>query len=107
MRRALADPRNERSICGVSTLEIARLAAGRDIILKIPLTEWIEQTLIDLRMESMPVGHEIAVEAYRLSEPFHKDPADRQIVACGRLHVGGHLKCTSSGQDQSAPLAGR
>ena len=74
------------SICCISTLEIARLAAGGDIILKIPLTDWIERTLTDLRMESIPVSNEIAVEAYRLPEPFHKDPADRQIVACSRLH---------------------
>ena len=86
MRRALADPSNGRSICCISTLEIARLAAGGDIILKIPLTDWIERTLTDLRMESIPVSNEIAVEAYRLPEPFHKDPADRQIVACSRLH---------------------
>jgi PIN domain nuclease of toxin-antitoxin system len=86
LRRALADTRNERSICCVSTLEIARLVAGGDIILKIPLQDWIERTLTDLRMESIPVSHEIAVEAYRLPEPFHKDPADRQIVACARLH---------------------
>jgi PIN domain nuclease of toxin-antitoxin system len=86
MRRALADHRNERSICCVSTLEIARLVFGGDIILKIPLREWIERTLTDLRMESIPVNHEIALEAYQLPEPFHKDPADRQIVACARLY---------------------
>jgi len=86
MRKALADPRNERTVCCVSTLEIARLAAGGDIVLKVPLTEWVEQTLIDLRAESIPVSDEIAIEAYRLPEPFYNDPADRQIVACSRLH---------------------
>ena len=86
MRKALADPRNGRTVCCVSTLEIARLVAAGDIVLRVPLADWVEQTLIDLRAESIPVSHEIAVEAYRLPEPFHKDPADRQIVACSRLH---------------------
>ena len=86
MRKVLADPKNNRAVCCISTLEIARLVAGGEIILKLSLADWVEQTLIDLRAESIPVTHEIAVEAYRLPEPFHKDPADRQIVACARLN---------------------
>ena len=54
--------------------------------LQIPLDEWVEKSLADLRAEPLPVTHEIAVEAYRLPEPFHRDPTDRQIVACARLH---------------------
>ncbi|MGI8604909.1 MAG: type II toxin-antitoxin system VapC family toxin [Verrucomicrobiales bacterium] len=86
MRKELADPQNGRSVCCVSTLEIARLVAGGDIILKVPLADWVAQSLSDLRVDSLPVNHETALEAYRLPEPFHKDPADRQIVACARLH---------------------
>ena len=56
------------------------------MILQIPVDEWVEKSLADLRADSLPVIHEIAVEAYRLPEPFHRDPADRQIVACARLH---------------------
>lgn len=51
-------PRNERSICCVSTLEITRLVAGGDIIFRIPLQDWIERALTDLRMGSIPVSHE-------------------------------------------------
>ena len=36
---------------------------------------------------------EIAIEAYGLPEPFHRDPADRQIVACARL--GGFTVVTA------------
>jgi PIN domain nuclease of toxin-antitoxin system len=86
MRKVLPDPKNERTICCVSTLEIARLLTRGDIVLKVPLADWVERTLNDLRADSIPVSHEIALEAYRLPEPFHNDPADRQIVACARLH---------------------
>ena len=85
-RAALQDVTCERSVCAVSALEIARLVWSGDMALQIPLGEWVEKSLADLRAGSLPVTHEIAVEAYRLPEPFHRDPADRQIVACARLH---------------------
>jgi PIN domain nuclease of toxin-antitoxin system len=86
MRRVLLNASNPRSVCTVSTLEIARLAWAGDLILQIPLDEWVERSLADLRADSIPVTHKIAVEAYRLPEAFHRDPADRQIVACARVH---------------------
>jgi predicted nucleic acid-binding protein len=48
--------------------------------------KWVEKSLEDLRADALPVTHQIALEAYRLPAPFHRDPADRQIVACARLH---------------------
>ena len=86
MRGLLKDERNSRAVSAVSTLEIARLVWSGDVVLQIPLQEWVEKSLSDLRTESLPVTNEIAIEAYRLPEPFHRDPADRQIVACARIH---------------------
>jgi PIN domain nuclease of toxin-antitoxin system len=85
-RQLLEDEICPRAVCTVSTLEIARLVWSGDVILQIPLDEWVEKSLADLRADSLPVTHEIALEAYRLREPFHRDPADRQIVACARRH---------------------
>jgi PIN domain nuclease of toxin-antitoxin system len=85
-RALLQDVRHERAVCAVSALEIARLVWSGDLVLRIPLDEWVEKTLADLRADSLPVTHAIAVEAYRLPGPCHQDPADRQIVACARLH---------------------
>ncbi len=85
-RRSLEDIKNDRAVCAVSALEIARLVWSGEMILQIPLDEWVEKSLADLRAESLPVTHAMAIEAYRLPEPFHRDPADRQIVACARLH---------------------
>jgi len=85
MRALLKDERNYRAVSAVSALEIARLVWSGDIILQIPLQEWMEKSLADLRADTLPVTHEIAVEAYQLPKPFHRDPADRQIVACARL----------------------
>ena len=86
IRKLLQDLRCARAVCSASALEVARLVWAGDVILQLPLAEWVEKSLADLRAESLPVTHEIAIEAYRLPEPFHRDPADRQIVACARLH---------------------
>jgi PIN domain nuclease of toxin-antitoxin system len=86
IRGLLTDKRNDRAVAAVSTLEIASLVWSGDLVLQIPLQEWVEKSLADLRAETLPVTNEIAVEAYRLPEPFHRDPADRQIVACARIH---------------------
>src|SRR5258707_636594 len=85
-RQLLEDVSCTRAVCAVSTLELARLVWAGDLILQIPLGEWVEKSLADLRADSLPVTHQLAIEAYRLPEPFHRDPADRQIVACARLH---------------------
>ena len=85
-RKLLLDPSCERAVCAVSTLEIARLIWSGDMVLQIPLHDWVVKSLADLQADSLPVTHNIAVEAYSIPEPFHRDPADRQIVACARLH---------------------
>ncbi len=92
-RALLRDARCERAVCAVSTLELARLVWSGDLVLRIPLHEWVLQSLADLGADSLPVTHEIAIEAYRLPDPFHRDPADRQIVACARL--GGFTVVTA------------
>jgi PIN domain nuclease of toxin-antitoxin system len=86
MRSLLRDVSRHRSVSSVSALEIARLVWSGDVVLQIPLHEWVEKSLADLQADSLPVTHDIAIEAYRLPELFHRDPADRQIVACARLH---------------------
>jgi PIN domain nuclease of toxin-antitoxin system len=85
-RSVLRDAANDRSVCAVSALEIARLVWSGDMTLQIPLSEWVAKSLEELRADCLPVTPSIAIEAYQLPEPFHRDPADRQIVACARLH---------------------
>lgn len=77
----LEDPKTERWVSAVSTLEIARLMAGKDLEISCSVSEWIERAIHDLKLESQDVNHEIAIKAYQLPGSFHRDPADRQIVA--------------------------
>jgi len=43
-------------------------------------------TTEDWEMRTVQVSHEMASEAYALPQPFHKDPADRLLVAASRCH---------------------
>lgn len=85
-RKALRSPSAERLVSPVSTLEIARLAARGEIVLTCSLAEWVSRSLADLKLATLELDHATAIEAYALPEPFHLDPADRQLVAAARVH---------------------
>jgi PIN domain nuclease of toxin-antitoxin system len=71
----------------VVALEIAqKWSVGK---LKFPeagaAREWYERTIRTFRLRQLPISASVALAAYELPEPFHKDPADRLIVATARL----------------------
>ena len=80
-RGILENQENERWISPVSTLEIARLIEGGDFVINCPFDSWFEQSIVDLSLKTQEVSHQIAMKAYQLPDSFHRDPADRQIVA--------------------------
>lgn len=47
--------------------------------------EWVEESLAAPAAESLPITHQIALEAHALPGSFHEDPADRLLVAAARL----------------------
>ncbi len=55
------------------------LAAGRSA------RAWFEAAVQRARFRHLRVTANMALAAYELPEPFHKDPADRVIVAMARL----------------------
>jgi PIN domain nuclease of toxin-antitoxin system len=82
----LEDTANDIYISPVSTLEIARLIQLRQISLRGKLKNWIEAAARNLLAHTIEVSHAIAMKAYDLTEPFHKDPADRLLVASAGIH---------------------
>ncbi len=89
------DTVNIRHVSPVSTLEIARLIEAGLIVLSQPLLHWVRHSGEDLVLETLPFSHEVAAEAYALPGEFHRDPADRQLVATARL-----ANCTFLTADQ-------
>ena len=50
------------------------------------MNEWFSIALAEEGMLSIPITPAIAIESYSLPEEFHKDPADRIIVATARTY---------------------
>ena len=82
--RLLTGDQHETCLCPISTLEIARLVATGEIRLSMPVTDWVTQSMAELAVQTVPVSHEVAIEAYALPGAFHRDPADRLLVAVAR-----------------------
>lgn len=85
-RNLLVSPDHGNYVCPISTLEIARLLAVGEVALSMPLRDWVDQSLEALTAETVRITHEVAIEAYALPGEFHKDPADRLLVAAARCH---------------------
>ena len=85
-KRLILGQEHENHVCTISTLELARLVAVGDIQVSIALREWVERGLRAIQSRTVLISHEIAMDAYALPGPFHKDPADRLLVAAARCH---------------------
>ena len=72
-------------ISTISLIEIARLVTAQRIILPLPIDEWFEIALAQPGIMLISITPKIAVEAQTLPGDFHKDPADRIIVATVRV----------------------
>ncbi len=82
---------NDSEVLGVSIIscwEIAMLVAKERLRLSIDVQDWITRALSYKGIKLLELTPEIAVLATRLPGEFHKDPADRIIVAsCLKLGV--------------------
>jgi PIN domain nuclease of toxin-antitoxin system len=68
----------------ISTWEIALKASMGKIELARPLDLWLRENTAGLSMLDLPL--DVVLESTRLPGTFHKDPADRFIVATARVH---------------------
>ena len=72
-------------IAAISLWEIALLASRGRIVLAKSIGSWLAEALADPAPAIDPLSPQIAVEACSLPEAFHRDPADRMIVATARV----------------------
>lgn len=83
-RQAIENERHQSGTIGVSAIscvEIARLTRNGLIELPTDSLTWMLRLLSYPAVRLLPITPEIAVRAYSLPEPFHRDPADRILVA--------------------------
>jgi PIN domain nuclease of toxin-antitoxin system len=72
-------------IAAISLWEIALLASRGRIVLGKPIGLWLEEALADPAPAIDPLSPQVAIESYALPDGFHRDPADRLIVATARV----------------------
>ncbi len=85
-RALLETTSDDLCVSAVSSLEIARLISGRLLELQGNLDRWVRTAIDSIEARSLDVDHRVAIEAYKLPGRFHKDPADRMLVATARIH---------------------
>lgn len=87
-RKALEFERNGGTIfvSSITAWEIAILVERGRIGLSTDVLTWLETVSLVEAIKFVPIDNEIAVWSTRLGVEFHKDPADRYIVAtCQKL----------------------
>jgi PIN domain nuclease of toxin-antitoxin system len=72
-------------IAAISVWEAALLASRGRVALGRPLAQWIAEAVSAPGLSIEPLLPQVAVEAASLPETFHRDPADRLIVATARV----------------------
>ncbi len=72
-------------IAAISLWEIALLASRGRIVLGKSAGLWLGEALVHPGPAIDPLSPQIAIESYALPDVFHRDPADRLIVATARV----------------------
>ena len=71
-------------ISSISAWEVAMLVGRGRLTLTMNVDDWLETVGRIPWVRFVPVDNQIGVESTRLPGDFHKDPADRLIVALAR-----------------------
>tara|TARA_Y100001001_G_scaffold154515_1_gene169332 strand:- start:516 stop:917 length:402 start_codon:yes stop_codon:yes gene_type:complete len=71
-------------ISSISAWEVAMLVGRGRLTLTMNVDDWLETVGRIPGVRFVPVDNQIGVESTRLPGDFHKDPADRLIVALAR-----------------------
>ena len=77
---------DQRMIASISIWEFAMMAAKKRIRLKVSLAKWLSRALKETGLGVIEISPEIAIDASNLPGNFHKDLADRLIVATARVN---------------------
>lgn len=72
------------AVSSISAWELAMLVAKGRVALSMDVSEWLSYVGRVEPVNFVPVDNEIAVKSTELPGDFHKDPADRLIVATAR-----------------------
>lgn len=75
---------SEVIISSITAWEIAMLIQKGRLVLSMDVESWLDEVSQIDGVRFMPVDNEISIKSTLLPGEFHKDPADRMIVATAR-----------------------
>ena len=75
-----------RTIASISIWEFAMMVARRRIEIKMNPEQWLDHAIHKTGLRVLELNPAIAVESCELPGAFHRDPADRIIVATARIN---------------------
>ncbi len=90
-----AGPGQPLWVSEITLWEIATLYSLKRIELRLPLRDWLEKATAPPLVRRFGISPAVAAEVAALPDSFHRDPADRIIVATARV-----LGATLLTQDQ-------
>ena len=85
-----ADAETPLQVSDISLWEVATLHSLGRIRLTIPLREWLEKAVAPPQVRRHGISPAVATELASLPASFHRDPADRILVATART-IGATL----------------
>jgi PIN domain nuclease of toxin-antitoxin system len=77
-------PENRPYLCDVSLWEAAVLVEKERLKLEQPLLDFLEIAASPATVQILPITPAVVAEMNRLPADFHRDPADRLLVATAR-----------------------
>lgn len=80
-----ADPEAPLLVADISLWEIATLGSLGRLEFQLPLRDWLEQAVAPPLVQLVSITPAIAAEVASLPDSFHRDPADRILVASARV----------------------
>lgn len=75
---------SEIIISSISAWEISMLISKGRLVLSMDVESWLDEVAQIEGVRFVPVDNEIGIKSTALPGEFHKDPADRLIVATAR-----------------------
>lgn len=86
-QRARIEAERTNGVCvsAISCWEMAKAVETGNLVLSVPVEEWLDVALRDPNVRLVPLSPAICVESCRLPRPVHKDPGDQIIIATARV----------------------
>lgn len=86
-RAAINEAAKQRQlyVSSISVWEVAILVASGRLTLTTEVDDWVAASEALSFLTFVPVDNRIALRSVRLPAPFHRDPADRMIVATAQV----------------------